>query len=130
LPIPISGRRGISLLEVMISMVIIALGILAMAPLMVASINANADSRDRSVATQLAKEKLEDLESANSLSGLPSMDTEDGLRTKFSRTTTILDSDADTLIPDSRFKVMVVVSWLDDNQRTQATTLSTLIGKK
>lgn len=124
------GRRGISLLEVMISMIILSLGILAMAPLMVVSINSNADSRDRSIATQLAKEKLEDLESANSLSGPPTMDTEEGLRTKFSRTTTILDCSADTLIPDNRFKVAVVVSWLDDKQISQATSLSTLIGKK
>lgn len=124
------GRRGISLLEVMISMIILSLGILAMAPLMVVSINSNADSRDRSIATQLAKEKLEDLESANSLTGLPTMNTEEGLRTKFSRTTTILDCSADTLIPDNRFKVAVVVSWLDDKQISQATSLSTLIGKK
>lgn len=124
------GRRGISLLEVMISMIILSLGILAMAPLMVVSISSNADSRDRSIATQLAKEKLEDLESANSLSGLPTMDTEEGLRTKFSRTTTILDSSTDTLIPDNRFKVAVIVSWLDDKQISQATSLSTLIGKK
>jgi hypothetical protein len=101
-----------------------------MAPLMVVSINSNTDSRDRSIATQLAKEKLEDLESANSLTGLPTMNTEEGLRTKFSRTTTILDCSADTLIPDNRFKIMVIVSWLDDKQISQATSLSTLIGKK
>ena len=103
------GQRGISLLEVMISMIILSLGILAMAPLMVVSINSNADSRDRSIATQLAKERLEDLESANSLHGLPTIATEEGLRTKFSRITTILDCSADTLIPDNRFKVAVVV---------------------
>lgn len=128
--ISIFGRRGISLLEVMISMIILSLGILAMAPLMVVSISSNADSRDRSIATQLAKEKLEDLESASSLMGLPAMDTEEGLQTKFSRTTTILDCTADTLIPDNRFKVAVVVSWLNDKQMSQATSLSTLIGKK
>lgn len=125
----ILGHRGISLLEVMISMIILSLGILAMAPLMVVSINSNADSRDRSIATQLAKEKLENLESASSLSGLPTMATEEGLRDKFERTTTLLDSAADTLIPGDRFKVMVVVAWNDDKQVRQATSLSTLIGK-
>jgi Tfp pilus assembly protein PilX len=113
----------------MISMIILSLGILAMAPLMVVSINSNADSRDRSIATQLAKEKLENLESASSLSGLPTMATEEGLRDKFERTTTLLDSAADTLIPGDRFKVMVVVAWNDDKQVRQATSLSTLIGK-
>lgn len=128
--VSIFGHRGISLLEVMISMIILSLGILAMAPLMVVSINSNADSRDRSIATQLAKEKLENLESASSLSGLPTMDTEEGLRTKFERTTTILDSSADTLIPGDRFKILVVVAWYDDKQVRQATSLSTLIGNK
>ena len=124
------GQRGLSLLEVLISMIILALGILAMAPLMVVSINQNADSRDRSIATQLAKEKLEDLESATTLASLPTQDSEEGLREKFSRSTTILDCSTDTLIPDNRYKILVVVSWKDDNEMIQATSLSTLIGKK
>ena len=125
----VRNQRGINLLEVMISMLILAFGILSLAPMMVISINENTDSRDRSIAAQIAKERLESLEAMASFSGLPAQDIEANLREKFTRTTNIVDAAADTTIPDNRYMVIVTVSWQDDDKNELSTSLSTLIRK-
>lgn len=103
---------------------------LALAPLMVLSVKSNSNSRDRSVAMQLAKEKLESLETSDDLDLLPPTEEEAGLNEKFTRTTVVVDHDIDSLIPENRYKVTVVVSWLATDESTNSTQLSTLIWKE
>ena len=55
----LSGDRGLSLLEVLISMLVLSIGILGLAPMIVLSIEGNTISRDYSIASELAKEQLE-----------------------------------------------------------------------
>ena len=55
---------------------------------------------------------------------------EDSLRGgEFSRTTYIIGNASDSLIPDNRCKLIVVISWTDGNGLTQSTQMSTLIKK-
>ena len=126
----LSTSRGISLLEVLISMLILAFGILGLAPMMVLSIDANSTSRDFSIASELAKESLEFYESSPGTIVAPYSNTESNLQGDFTRQTYILDHASDTLIPDSRYKLVVVISWLDDNGLAQSTQMSTLIKKE
>ena len=51
-----TNQRGVTLLEVLISMLILTFGILGLAPMLVLSVESNSISRDFSLAAQLAKE--------------------------------------------------------------------------
>ena len=126
----IQNRRGLSLLEVMISMIILAIGILGLAPLLVVSMDSNSHSRDLSLAMQLARDKLELLESSSDLDTYPNVDTESNLEDKYSRTTYLISSVSDTLIPEDRYKAIVIVTWKDDKEVEHNTQMSTLIGKE
>lgn len=57
-----SNRSGFTLLEVLVAMVILAVGLLGMASLSVGIIKGNAFSRELSSATTCAREKIEDME--------------------------------------------------------------------
>jgi type IV pilus modification protein PilV len=56
-------QRGVGLIEVLIALVILAIGFLALAALQGAITRNAADSRARTAATSMAKEKLEELRS-------------------------------------------------------------------
>lgn len=124
------NSRGISLLEVLIAMLILGFGIIGLAPMMVLSIDTNAHSRDLSLATQLAKERLENIEAAASIGSVPSVVTEDSVGGKFMRVTSITGHASDTLIPPNRYKVVVVMSWTDDDGMYRSSKMSTLIRKE
>jgi len=120
---------GISLLEVLISMVILGVGILGLAPLMMVSLDSNSESRDLSLATQLAKDKMELLESLDTLPAMPFTENETAIENKFARATYITDHASDSLIPPDRYKVLVQVSWLTDANLARSTQMSTLMRK-
>ncbi len=62
-----SGEKGITLIEVMIGMIIMTLGLLGVAPLIVLSIEANSISKDVTIASNLARDKIEYLEGLDSI---------------------------------------------------------------
>jgi Tfp pilus assembly protein PilV len=64
----LKSGKGITLLEVLASMVVFSLGLLLLVPLMVASIKANEFANDMSRATLFAQEKIEDLKFSSVLS--------------------------------------------------------------
>lgn len=123
----LSRQNGVTLLEVLVSTLILGLAMLSLAPLMVLSVKSNGNSRDRSVAMQLAKEKLESLETSDELDLLPPTEEEINLNEKFTRTTIVADHAIDSLIPEDRYKVTVIVSWVSVDQYANSTKLSTLI---
>ena len=126
----ILSRQGISLLEVLISMLILALGILGLAPMLALSIDSNSLSRDFSIAGELAKEKLEIFERVDSTLVTPYVETENELRGRFTRLTYITDHASDSLIPDNVLKVDVMVSWSDDGGMSRTSQMSTLVRKE
>ena len=131
----LSDDRGLSLLEVLISMVILAVGILGLAPMVVLSIEGNEISRDFAVATELAKERLELYEAAGEL--LP----EDGSRAEDEvvdeQVMTLSDtlgygrwiriSPVDSVNPPTLCKVEVIISWTDQLGTARSTKHSTLM---
>ena len=125
----ITQDRGIGLLEVLVSMIILAIGILGLAPLIVTAIDGNVISRDNTVASNLIKQRLEFYEGLDSLPPVPYKVEETGLENYFTRATYIKDSTVDTLVPSGVYQIDVVVSWTDNKSVTHSRTYSTYIPK-
>jgi len=121
------NEKGISLIEVLVSMVIIAIGLLGLAPLVVLSIDANSMSQDAMAACTLAKEKIETYENASLLPTLPYSEEEAGLEGGYNRSTRIWDNTVDTLLPADLCQVEVVISWQDKMGVSRSATYSTLL---
>jgi len=121
------NQKGISLIEVLVSMVIIAIGLLGLAPLVVLSIDANSMSQDAMAACTLAKEKIETYENASLLPTLPYSEAETDLEGGYNRSTRIWDNTVDTLLPADLCQVEVVISWQDKMGVSRSATYSTLL---
>lgn len=104
---------GITILEVMVSMVILAFGILALAPLIVISMYGNSYSNELTVANAIAQEQIEQLKSLDEISPLPWHSVNTNLYGSFTRETWVNDSATDSLIPPGVYKIKVEVSWVD-----------------
>ena len=101
----IRSKKGITLLEVMASMVIFSLGLLMLVPLMMVTITANDSANDMSRATLFAQQKLEELRNASVLaSGSDSIEN-------MSRTWTV------ETITSNLKKITVNVTWQDEMNR-------------
>ena len=121
------NQNGISLIEVLVAMVIIAIGLLGLAPLVVLSIDANSMSQDAMAACTLAKEKIETYENSSLLPALPYKEEETNLDGGYNRFTRIWDNSVDTLLPADLCQVEVVISWQDKMGVPRSATYSTLL---
>jgi len=114
----VTDNNGVSLIEVLVGMIILAVGLLGLAPMVVVSIEGNAISRDNSAAANLLKQKVEYFEGLSTMPSVPYTETETGLQNIYTRSTYINDHSIDTLIPEGLYKIDVIVSWTD-NQNVQ-----------
>ena len=133
----INQDRGLSLLEVLISMIVLAVGILGLAPMIVLSIEGNDISRDFSLASELAKKQLEELQAKETImepdlsqdstwEGLPDIvydDLDDTLG--FARFVSITKGELRN--PPRICTVQVSLSWTDKMGKARATTHTTLM---
>jgi Tfp pilus assembly protein PilV len=123
------NEKGISLLEILISMLVLSIGVLGLAPLLVLSVETNVLSRDNTVSSKLMKEKIEYFESLDPMPSMPYYEREPDLDQIYTRTTTINDITTDTLIPDGLYKIDVSIAWVDNEQLQKSRTFSTYITK-
>ena len=123
------NEKGLSLLEVMISMLLLALGLLALAPMVVISIEGNNISRDVLTVSEMAKEKIEYYKGLDPFPPLPFSENESNIYGGYSRSTSIMDKVSDTTIPDGLNKVLISISWTDKAGVPRLTNYSTFIGK-
>lgn len=121
--------KGISLLEVMVSMILLALGLLTMAPMVVLSIQGNNISQDVLSVSNLAKEKLEFYKGLEAMPAIPFVEYEPNLPGGYGRTTTIRDSVVDPLIPGGLYEIDIVISWKDKSGVDRSTAYSTYLEK-
>jgi Tfp pilus assembly protein PilV len=111
----IKDQKGISLIEVTAAMVVLAIGILGLAPMMTITMDANSFSRDLSRADVLAQDKLESLRLTTVFSPLPLITTENNLDGRFRRTTRVDASESDVTVPPRIYRIHVTLSWTDKN---------------
>ena len=127
--------RGLSLLEVLVSMIVLAVGILGLAPMVVLSIEGNSISRDFTVATELAKDQLEQYEAKGPLmfedvtldptDSLMGQDTTLAAVDGYSRT--VIVEAAESLNPPNLCKVTVLIEWTDKIGQARSISHSTLM---
>lgn len=125
-------ERGFSLLEVVITMVVLSIGLLSLAPLMIAVVRGNRFAQDMTLATTLAEDRMEEILHnpvyANiTEANFPSeaqgqIHQGDPKYDKFGRTVTIVDS-LNILSQSEMKNLTVTVSWWGLNQRIINVTL-------
>ncbi len=123
------NNKGMSLLEVLVGMIILALGILGLAPMMVTSIEGNTIARDNIEAANLLKQRIEFYEGLDSIPGVPFSLRETGLRGQFARTTAVADNASDTTIPAGVYQVDVQIDWTDHLNKPHTRSYSTYVLK-
>lgn len=106
-------KYGFTLLEVLIAMIILSIGLLGMAGLLIGTVNTDKISQDMSVATVLAKTKMEELRrlAYTGLQGRASLDTEDyGSITNYPRFKRVTALSPVSGVP-GLYAATVTVSW-------------------
>lgn len=125
----IKDVKGVSLLEVLISMLILGFGLLALAPMIVMSIEGNIISREHSETSRLAKDKIGYYEGLDSMPAMPVIEQEVNVNNMYTRITSVRDSSVDTLIPAGVYQIDVQLSWTDNHNVERDINYSTYILK-
>jgi type IV pilus modification protein PilV len=123
--------RGFSLLEALISFVIIAVGMLALAKFQADTLENNADAKARTEAVNFAQAQIEQLRNIRdpadfqtALTSGSGTDTATGSHATYTRSWTITQN------TDPNYAVVdVIVTWADSTGTTQSVNLSTYIGE-
>ncbi len=125
----LSNNKGVGLLEVMVSMLVLAIGLVGLAPMVIVSIDGNKTSQEHATAASLLKEKVEYWTGLNEFPAMPVEDAESDLEGGFTRTTYVADNSVDTTIPPDLFQVDVSVSWTDMQGIQRSSSYSTFVLK-
>ena len=107
------NQKGLSLLEVMISMLILAFGVLGLAPMLVVSMFGNSYSNQVTVADAIALDRLEEIKTWPAVSSIPYTETVNNVENIFTRLTQIDDSGSDGSVPAGVYRIEVTVTWTD-----------------
>lgn len=105
-------ENGFTLIEVMVSIVILAIGLLGLAPMMAISITGNAFANEATEATVLAQDKIEELKNMASFASIPQSDSVD-VDGKYSVVSRVDDTGSDGTVPVGVYKIFVRVHWVD-----------------
>ncbi|UCC43712.1 MAG: prepilin-type N-terminal cleavage/methylation domain-containing protein [Candidatus Zixiibacteriota bacterium] len=123
------NKHGVTLLEVMISLIVLSIGLLGLAPFVVLSIESNNISKDALVASNIVRNKIEYLESLDSIPSAAYSEYEPDVETGYNRTTTILDNSSDPTIPEGLLRASVAADWIDKTGMSRQVIMSTYLQK-
>ena len=110
-------EKGFTLIEVMIALVLFAVGLLAFAGLEVVALRNSTYSKEYSKANTYAQQKVEELKGVSWASVAGGSDTLEG---KFTRTWTVEETETDMMK-----KVVVNVTWVDPSYGTKQVNFQT-----
>lgn len=110
------NEKGVTLLEAMIAMVILAFGVLGLSPMIVISMYGNSYSNQVTVADAVAQDRLEEIKTWSDVTPIPYSQTVTNILGIFNRETLINDSTTDASIPAGVYKIQINVSWMDQKQ--------------
>jgi prepilin-type N-terminal cleavage/methylation domain-containing protein len=107
------NQRGLTLPEVLASMVVLSLGILGLAPMMAVSIDGSVLAENVTTVVSSAQEKVEAMLAEGMTEPVPYTDVELYDGGKYTITTVVTDATVDTIIPDHVYKIDVSVAWTE-----------------
>ncbi|MCK4241435.1 MAG: prepilin-type N-terminal cleavage/methylation domain-containing protein [Candidatus Atribacteria bacterium] len=119
-----SNLNGFTMIELMVAVAILAMAILGILQAYSVSFMGMADARDRTVATNYAQEKMEELINK------PFEDITDEILTDISGTKFKREVDVDDEVAVELKKVTTEVNWLDRNGNSKNVVIETLIYNK
>lgn len=120
---------GMTLLEVMVAMLILAIGVLGLAPMIVVSIFGNSYSNQVTVADTIAMDRFEEIQTWYHIAPLPFTETLNNVQRIFTRQTQIDDSTTDGTVPPGVYRIQITVSWTDQEQVPRSITYFTYKAK-
>ncbi len=123
------NNKGISILEVLVSMIVLSVGLLGVAPMVVLSVKSNSTSRDTSETSKLVREQIEYYEAMDSLPTVPYEFSERSIDNKYDINVMIQNNSSDADIPEGLFEIMVTINWEDETNLPKMTTYSTYLRK-
>ena len=123
------SQSGITLIEVLAAMLILAIGILALAPMMVLSVTGSRFSNDVTTLASAAQQRIEAEIARGKYPAMPYTQTEtvDG---KYEVQTDVRDNTVDGSIPDRVYEINVTVRWTDDTELARTMMFTTYATKK
>lgn len=105
-------ENGFTLIEVMVSIVILAIGLLGLAPMMAISITGNAFANEATEATVLAQDKIEELKNMTAFASIPLSDSV-AVDAQYALVSRVDDTASDGTVPVGVYKIFVRVRWVD-----------------
>ncbi|MFH1337146.1 MAG: prepilin-type N-terminal cleavage/methylation domain-containing protein [Candidatus Zixiibacteriota bacterium] len=124
-----ANSKGMTLLEVMISMIILAIGVLGLAPMMVISIFGNSFSNQVTMADAIALDRLEEIRNWSYVSPVPYSQTVNNVDRIFTRETIINDNASDGTVPVGVYKIRVTTTWTDHKEVNRSVSYYTYKAK-
>ena len=123
-------ESGITMIEVLIAMLVLSIGVLALAPMMVLSITGSRFSNDVTVLASAAQRNIESQISKGTFPTMPFTETQVSDNGKYTITTEVLDETIDASIPRRVYEVNVTVAWVDDANLERSIMFTTYATKK
>jgi type IV pilus assembly protein PilV len=117
------NTAGFTLLEVMVAMVVLAIGILGLAPMLVVSMQGNQSSRETTEAAYLAQDRIEQFRNQTTISPIPFNET--STVGQYSRVVNVTDQSVDNTIPAGVYQITVTINWTDKDGMSRSTSYIT-----
>ncbi|MDH4223676.1 MAG: prepilin-type N-terminal cleavage/methylation domain-containing protein, partial [candidate division Zixibacteria bacterium] len=111
--------KGLSLLEVLVAMLILAFGILGLAPMIVTTMFSNSFSNEISKANIIAQDKIEFMKVQSSFTPLPWVEVTGNIDNIYTRTTRVDVDTTDVSVPAGVYRIRVTVNWTDKAERNR-----------
>jgi type IV pilus assembly protein PilV len=121
----ISIEEGFTLIEIMIALVVMSIGLTALAAVQISAIRGNAFSKRMTTAVSIADEKIEQLKSspyANILSESSIQITQSNMN--FTRQVTVKDND---LLPNTK-TIIVTINW-SEGSKSHSVPVTTIVSQ-
>lgn len=104
--------QGFTLIEVMISIIILSIGVLGLAPLMAVSITGNSFSNEATRANVIAQDRIEQLKNTAIFASMPFVDSTT-VDAQFGCVAQVDDATSDVTVPAGVYKIQVEIAWTD-----------------
>jgi len=115
----LKNRKGLSLLEVLVAMLILAFGVLGLAPMIVTTMFSGSYSNEVTKANVIAQDKLEFVKNLISFTPLPWIEVTSNLNGTFTRTTRVDVDTTDSAVPAGVYRIKVTINWIDKVGKTR-----------